>query len=239
MDIFVSGAKKLGLSMIPEQIEKFEIFYREIIDWNQRVNLTAITEYDEVQIKHFLDSLTIVPVLKNIKSEEGLKVLDIGTGAGFPGIPLKIILPDIKLSLLEATSRKIEFLQYITSTLGLKNVEIINGRAEDIARIARYRENFTIVISRAVAQLSVLAELGLPFCSIGGICIFPKKVDSKQEIEQSLNAIEKMGGRLREIKPITLEELDDNRHLVIIDKVKTTPDKYPRRPGIPEKRPIK
>jgi 16S rRNA (guanine527-N7)-methyltransferase len=239
MDKLKSGAEKLGFSLNPEQLELFEIFYREILDWNHRVNLTAITEYEEIQIKHFLDSLTLVPVLDDYQSGENLRLLDIGTGAGLPGIPLKIILPDIELSLLEATSKKVEFLQYIVSMLGLKNVEILNGRAEDIARIAKYREHFSVVISRAVAPLAVLAELGLPFCFGGGICIFPKKGDIKQEIEQSINAIEILGGRLREIKRISLEELDDNRHLVIIDKVKTTPDKYPRRPGIPEKRPVK
>lgn len=239
MDKLISGAERIGLSLSPEQIERFEIFYREILDWNQRVNLTSITEYDEVQIKHFLDSLTIVPVLTNIKSESALKLLDIGTGAGLPGIPLKIILPKIKLALLEATAKKVEFLQYIVSTLGLSNVEIIHGRAEDIARIGKHRKSYNIVISRAVAPLAVLAELGLPFCSSGGICIFLKKGDTKQEIVEALNAIDILGGRLKQVKQITLEELDDNRQLVIIEKVNTTPDKYPRRPGIPEKRPIK
>lgn len=235
----ISGAEKLGLSLNPEQIDQFEIFRREILDWNHRVNLTSITEYDEMHIKHFLDSLTIIPFIKIFEPETNLKVLDIGTGAGLPGIPLKIILPDIKLSLLEATAKKVEFLKYIVSTLGFSNVEIISGRAEEIARIARYRESYNIVMSRAVAPLAVLAEYGLPFCSDGGVCIFPKKGDTELEIKQALNAIEILGGRLREIQPIRLEELDDNRHLVIIDKIAPTPDKYPRRTGIPEKRPVK
>ncbi|MFC1990933.1 16S rRNA (guanine(527)-N(7))-methyltransferase RsmG, partial [Chloroflexota bacterium] len=148
------GTSKLGLHLTPEQIEKFAIYYQELIDWNQRVNLTAITDYDEVQIKHFLDSLTVILVLK--KQAGGLHVIDVGTGAGLPGMPLKIIHPDIKLTLLEATAKKADFLHHLKRRLGLGDIEVVVGRAEDIAHKAEYREKFDLVLSRAVASLPAL-----------------------------------------------------------------------------------
>ena len=168
MERLVTGAEKLGLSLSQEQVRQFEEYCREMLDWNQRVNLTAITGYEEVQIRHFLDSLTIFSVLDNSRPYENLNILDVGTGAGLPGIPLKIAIPGIKLTLVEATGKKTEFLNYVLSVLGLKNVEVVTGRAEELAHNADYRACFNTVVSRAVASLATLSELTLPFCPTGG-----------------------------------------------------------------------
>ena len=238
MEKLESGAQKLGLHLSPKQLEQFQVYYQELIDWNQRVNLTAITGYEEVQIKHFLDSLTVVLVLKQPLGKESFRLIDVGTGAGIPGIPLKIILPDIKLVLLEATAKKADFLHHIKDKLGLDDVEIIVGRAEDVAHKAQYRENFELVLSRAVARLPTLVELTLSFCALGGSFIAQKKGDIGPEISQAGMAISLLGGNLREVKRVDLAEFTDARWLVIIDKVSTTPQQYPRRPGIPAKRPL-
>lgn len=233
-----SGARKLGLDLSPRQLEQFHIYYRELVDWNERVNLTAITDYEEVQAKHFLDSLTLAPVLKQPADGVGLRVVDIGTGAGLPGIPLKILLPGIELVLIEATAKKADFLHHLVSKLGLDNVEIVVGRAETVAHEAKYREKFDLVVSRAVASLPALAELTLPFCNVGGVFIAQKKGDIELEVSQASRAISLLGGNLREVKRVELEEFADERWLVVIDKVKPTPEKYPRRPGMPKKRPL-
>ena len=239
MDKLITGAVKLEITLNREQVRQFEEYYLELLDWNQRINLTAITGYEEVQIRHFLDSLTIYSVLEKSQLYESLKIIDVGTGAGFPGITLKIAVPEIKLTLVEATGKKTEFLNYIVSILGLKNVEVINERVEILAHDVDYRAGFNIVISRAVASLATLAELTLPFCPTGGTVIAPKKGDIRREVEESLKAIDILGGSLREVRLVELDDLIDDRYLVIIDKISPTPDKYPRRPGIPEKRPIK
>jgi 16S rRNA (guanine527-N7)-methyltransferase len=238
MEKLKSGAKRLGIYLTPLQIEQFEVYYHELIDWNKRINLTSITGYEDAQVKHFLDSLTVAAALNFSDGGKGLKLIDVGTGAGLPGIPLKIASPDIKLTLVEATVKKTRFLEHVIAKLGLKDVEIVASRAETVAHEDRYRERFDVVISRAVAVLSALAELMLPFCNIGGRCIVQKKGDIGGEVEQAKKAITIMGGRLREVKPVELKEFDDKRWLVIIDKIKSTPAAYPRRPGMPEKRPI-
>ena len=235
MEKLKSGAAKLRINLTEKQIGKFETYYRELIDWNRKVNLTSITGYEEVQIKHFLDSLTVFMV---VLPGMGLKIIDIGTGAGLPGIPLKIISPGIDLTLLEATAKKAHFLENLVASLGLDGVAITTGRAEEIAHDERYREKFDLALARALAPLPALVELTLPFCKIGGCCIAQKKGDIENEVAKSLNAIELMGGILREVKPVMLEELNDNRFLIIIDKIKPTPPRYPRRPGMPAKRPI-
>ena len=165
--------------------------------------------------------------------------MDVGIGAGFPGVPLAIAFPDISITLLEATAKKIRFLQHVVEKLGLRNTDIIEGRAEDIGHDDKYREAFDIVLSRAVAPLATLVELTLPFCKTGGIVIAWKKGDIKQELEESNKGTDTLGGRIREVRPMELPEFDDKRCLVIIDKLTATPSRYPRRSGIPAKRPVR
>ena len=238
MEKLIAGAKKLGLALNPRQLEQFSIYYQVLIDCNQRVNLTKITDYEEVQIKHFLDSLTVTLAFKQPISNTDLRLIDVGTGAGLPGLPLKILLPDIKLVLLEATAKKAVFLRHLYSKLKLSNIEIIVGRAEEVAHLPQYREKFDMVLSRGVAPLPTLVELTLPFGTIGGSSIAQKKGDIEPEISQADKAIKMLGGKLQEVKTIDLTEFTDERQLIIIDKISPTPHQYPRRPGMPKKRPI-
>jgi 16S rRNA (guanine527-N7)-methyltransferase len=239
MEKLIAGVQKLGLHLSPRQLEQFHIYYQELIDWNQRVNLTSITGYEEVQVLHFLDSLTVTLVLKRWQGYQSFSVIDVGTGAGLPGIPLKILLTGIRLVLLEATAKKARFLNHLNTKLGLDNVEVVVGRAEEVAHDADYRESFELVLSRAVGALPTLAELTLPFCAVGGSFVSQKKGDIEAELSSASRAITVLGGNLREVRKVALEEFGDKRWLVVVDKVKPTPRQYPRRPGIPAKRPLR
>ena len=237
MEKLAAGAEKLGLQLNEKQLALFQIFYEELTEWNQRMNLTAIIEYEKVQINHFLDSLTVVSVCQPSDSKPNPRVIDIGTGAGVPGIPLKIVFPQIRLSLMDATNKKITFLNHLRQKLGLDDIEVINGRAEELAH-QQYREIYDLVLARGLAPMPTLAELTIPFCKIGGKFVAYKKGDIKDEMNQAQRAISTMGGKLIEIKPVTLPEFPDNRCLVVIEKVAPTPDQYPRGSGMPVKRPI-
>ena len=238
MQILDSGAKRLGLHLTSGQLEQFEIYYRELVDWNRKINLTSIIGYEDVQAKHFLDSLTVALALGEAGDGAGRRLIDVGTGAGLPGLPLKIIMPALRLTLLEATAKKAKFLEHIIAVLGLGGVEVVVGRAEELARDARYRERFDFVLARAVAEMPALVELTLPFGAVGGSLIAQKKGDIVAELDSARKAITVLGGRLRGVKEISLPELAEKRLLVMVDKVAPTPARYPRRPGIPEKRPL-
>ncbi|MCX7911617.1 MAG: 16S rRNA (guanine(527)-N(7))-methyltransferase RsmG [Dehalococcoidales bacterium] len=238
MEELESGAAKLGFYLTAEQLGKFRRYYEELVRWNEKINLTAITGYREVQTRHFLDSLTVAPEIAMPGLGRGIRLIDIGTGAGLPGIPLKIVLPEIDLVLLEATAKKVRFLEHLVGVLGLEGVGIAQGRAEELARRADLREGFDVAVGRAVAALPVLSELLLPFCRVGGLAIAPKKGNIADEIGASLRALELLGGRLESVKPVMLEELGRDRYLVMMRKVSPTPPQYPRRAGIPQKRPL-
>lgn len=234
MERLIAGAKRLGLSLTPRQVESFQVYYEELIHWNKRVNLTTIVDYEEVQLKHFLDSLSVALAIKDIPS----LVIDVGTGAGMPGVPLKILLPNISLTLVDSTRKKTDFLNHLVARLGLEGVEVLTTRAEHLAHDEGYRERFDLVLSRGVARLATLAELALPLCAVGGSFISQKKGDIDGEIEAATAAIAILGGQLREVKRFRLEELGEERALVVIDKQAPTPQRYPRRAGIPQKRPL-
>ncbi len=245
MEKLIDGATKLGLTLDKSQIDLFEVYYHELVDWNRRINLTAITVFEDVQTKHFLDSLTVTLALKHLSAPSSapqrapgsLEVLDVGTGAGFPGVPLKIVLPNLSLTLLEATGKKALFLEHITQVLGLADVKVIAARAEDAAHLKDQRAKYGLVVSRAVAALPVLLEMTLPFCKLGGIFVAQKLTAAKLEIDDATRAARQLGGKLDQVVDISLPELAD-RCLVVYRKVSPTPDKYPRRPGVPAKQPL-
>jgi 16S rRNA (guanine527-N7)-methyltransferase len=237
MEKLSSGATELGLPLNPRQLEQFAIYYQELISWNRRVNLTRITDYDEVQVKHFLDSLTAV-LTYPVTNGTDFRLIDVGTGAGMPGLPVKILLPEVRLVLLESVAKKTAFLRHLRDRLKLDDVEIMAGRAETLAHQQEYREAFDLVLARAVAPLATLVELTLPFCTVGGVFIGQKKGDIELEVSQAGGAIGLLGGRLREIRQIELAHFTEPRQLVVIDKVSPTPASYPRRAGLPAKRPL-
>lgn len=238
LDRLIYGAKQLGLSLTSRQIEQFQLYYEELVEWNRKVNLTAITTCEEVQLKHFLDSLIIVTALENEPWIKGdFLLLDVGTGAGIPGVPLKIFLPKVRLVLLESVAKKTTFLQYLIDRLGLEHVDVLTGRAEDIARKESCREKFDLVVTRAVGKLSTIAELTIPFCRQGGLFIAPKKGQIEEEVSRARQAIDVLGGRLREVKEVVVEGLEP-RSLVIIQKIGSTHQRYPRRAGIPARHPL-
>jgi len=239
MQKLIDGAQKLGIKLSDKQITQFKLYYQELVSWNKKFNLTTITDYQEVQIKHFLDSLTVISALTEEElTQPGFSTIDIGTGAGFPGIPLKVFLSQSRLVLLDSKAKKATFLQHVIEQLELDDVEVVVGRAEEIGHRPLFRENFTLVVSRAVASLPTLVELALPFCQMGGKFIAQKKGQIEQELVQAGKAIDVLGGELNQVKKVELEELSDERYLVIIDKISPSPEKYPRRAGTPTRRPI-
>ncbi len=228
------GLEDLNLSLTPRQFDQFETYYGELMDWNGRMNLTAVKDYEGVQVRHFLDSLTAAPYLR----EEAESLLDIGAGAGFPGVPLKIAFPRLRLMLVDSVGKKTEFLRHLVGELGLEDVEVHTGRAEDLASHATARESFDVVVTRGVAVMRVLMELTLPYCRTGGTVMTWKKGELEPEISASLNAMEVLGGSLREVAAVDVEGLRDGRVIVLVDKLRASPEKFPRRSGLPQKRPL-
>jgi len=238
---FQERAKTLGIELVQDQIRKFFLFLKELNEWNRKFNLTAISDEEEILVKHFIDSLSCLLGVPAEIYQKIRKVIDIGSGAGFPGIPLKIYSPGLVITLLEATGKKVEFLRHISGKLGFeKTLQVIHGRAEEYGRNREYREKYDLALSRAVSKLSILAEYCLPFVKIGGIFISQKGRKIDGELKNSGKAIEVLGGRLKETisYKLPLREGELERNLVVIDKVKGTPENYPRRPGVPVKRPI-
>jgi 16S rRNA (guanine527-N7)-methyltransferase len=225
----------LGLELGLEFQRAFSLYADELLAWNEHVNLTAITAPEDIEMRHFLDSLSVSLA---VPFTPGLKVIDIGTGAGFPGLPLRLIYPHIELALLEATAKKTEFLKHIVNRLKLANVRIITARAEETGQDLNERERFDVALARAVAQLPVLAEYLLPLCKIGGRCVALKGETAAAESQQAEHALRVLGGRVEKIISVELPQVPETHFLVVIEKVAATPPQYPRRPGIPSKRPL-
>ena len=228
-------ALSFGVSLSNEQLSQFYTYYDMLIEWNEKMNLTAITDFDEVLKKHFLDSLSIGRILKQ---DSKLSILDIGTGAGFPGIPIKIAFPNTEITLMDSLNKRVNFLNEVIITLGLDKIEAIHGRAEDFAKKGMLRENFDICVSRAVANLSSLSEFCLPYVKVGGKFISYKSEKAMDELEASKNAISILGGGNVICDTFLLSGTDFSRTLVSIKKIKETPAKYPRKAGTASKNPI-
>lgn len=238
MEPLLLGARELNIVLTRQHLVLFEKFYQELMEWNQRFNLTAITDREGVLVRHFLDSLSCLRVLRRGELEAGARVIDVGTGAGFPGLPLKIVCPGMRLTLLEATQKKVRFLEHIVATLGLKNVQVIHKRAEELGHEPEHRERYDYALARAVAEMPTLVEYLLPLVRIGGKALAQKGEEAAAEVHGAGKAIVTLGGEVRQLVPVELRGLAETRYLVIIDKVAATPEKYPRRPGMPGKRPI-
>lgn len=234
-EIFLKGLEELDIQLSENQMEQFERYYDLLIEWNSFMNLTAITEYEEVLVKHFLDSLVISKVWK---PEDGKKLLDLGTGAGFPGIPLKIVYPKLDIVLMDSLNKRIKFLNEVIKQLNLENIKAIHGRAEELGRNIDYRDTFDVCVSRAVARLASLSEFCLPFVKTTGFFIPYKSGKIKDELEEAKYAFQQLGGKLIREDSFLLPNTDVERTLIVINKVKETPSQYPRGGGKPLKNPL-
>jgi len=236
MEKFIHETQKLtGIHLNSRQVKAFEIYEQELLAWNEKFNLTAICEPEAIRIKHFLDSLTALSELNNPPPE---RLVDVGTGAGFPGIPLKIALPDLKLTLIESVGKKAEFCRYLVERLNLAHVEVLSLRAEDVGQMAQYREKFDWAVARAVSSMPVLAEYLLPLVRVGGAMLAQKGENAHAEVQNAEKAVRILGGNLRRISLVTLPGVADERYLVVVEKKATTPAVYPRRAGLPAKKPL-
>ncbi len=235
MEAFTAECEVLGISLSEKQLDQFLTYYHMLIEKNKVMNLTAITEFEEVLQKHFLDSLSVVKVYE-LSGRESM--IDIGTGAGFPGIPLKIAFPEMKIILLDSLNKRLVFLNEVIEELGLENIETIHGRAEDFGKDQKYREQFDLCLSRAVANLSTLSELCLPFVKRGGYFISYKSGQVDEELQDAKRAIQLLGGKNTRMEKFELPNSDISRSFVVISKAISTPDNFPRKPGIPAKKPI-
>ena len=236
--IMKSELEQLGLALTETQIEQFYKYFELLVEWNKVMNLTAITEMNDVILKHFIDSLSIIKADKAFGSEE-VSVIDVGTGAGFPGIPLKIAFPQIKITLLDSLNKRIKFLGEVSDQLGLKDVTMVHGRAEDFGRDTKYREQYDYCVSRAVANLSTLSEYCLAFVKPGGYFVSYKSGKIEEELTAAKGAIKRLGGELADVTEFTLPELEAGRSLVKIKKIAVMSKKYPRKAGVPSKEPLK
>ena len=239
MDILKKGAQQFSIDISEQQLSSFQIYSTELMLWNSIMNLTAIRNEPDIENKHFLDSISIVPVISDlIANNRPVSVIDIGSGAGFPGMPLKILFPHIDLTLVESNGKKVSFLHHVSGKLGFDDVVIYHQRAEILAHEESMREKFDLILSRAVAELRVLSEITLPFCKLGGRVVLHKGSDVDREMEESTYSINLMGGRISHIENIQLSRLNIDRSAVVIEKNQISPIQYPRRPGMPSKKPL-
>lgn len=232
-ELLLNGASKFDVSLDEVQVNQFFIYKDVLKEWNEKMNLTAIEDDRDIIIKHFIDSISICPFIKDL----GSKVIDVGTGAGFPGIPLKIIYPDMKVKLLDSLEKRTKFLNEVINKLGLKEIETVHSRAEDKGVAADYREKYDVATARAVANLPVLLEYCLPFVKVGGHFV-AMKGSSTEEIDNSTKALDILGGKIEEVLDFNLPFSDIKRNVVVIKKFRQTPTKYPRKSGKPSKDPL-
>jgi 16S rRNA (guanine527-N7)-methyltransferase len=236
MEKLVQDAQALfNLHITGRQVMSFATFEKELLEWNQKFNLTAIRDVESIRTKHFLDSLSCVLAWRSAPPQH---LIDVGTGAGFPGIPLKIIYPTMKLTLVESVGKKAIFCQHIVRVLGLEHVDVIQSRAEDLGRDAGHREKYDWAVARAVANLNVLSEYLVPLVKIGGAVLAQKGESGPAEAQSAEHAMKVLGGKLKQLIPVHLPGVADDRYLILVDKVAATPPKYPRKPGIPAKQPL-
>lgn len=233
--IYKTAADLFGLELSPEQVATFESYLGELLDWNRRINLTSIIEPDAVRLKHFLDSLSVV---KAIPFRAGMHVIDVGSGAGVPGLPLHIAIPGLHTTLLESTGKKVTFLDHVVQHLKLTGVKTVNARAEDAGQLSHHRAKYDLVLARAVARLPILVEYLLPFARVNGYCIAMKGGTVFDEAKDAEVALATLKGRLVDIVEVDLPGLDDKHYLAVIEKMGQTPGAYPRKPGIAAKKPI-
>lgn len=229
----ISKLKKINVNINEEIGEKFYKYTELLLEWNKKINLTAITDLDDIILKHYVDSLTINKYIINNN-----RIIDIGTGAGFPGIPLKLLNKEKEFILVDSLNKRVKFLEEVVNQLNINNIEVIHARVEDLAKNNKYRENIDIATSRAVANLSTLLEYMLPFVKINGVCICMKGPKISEEINGAKNAIEILGGKIEKIENINLPDTDIERNIVIVKKIRPTPNKYPRKAGMPAKEPL-
>ena len=243
-DWFLKICHEWNLDLTPRMEEQFLLYYKLLGEWNSFMNLTAITEKNEVYKKHFLDSLSLIHAAESIERKLGcdlktdaLTLIDVGTGAGFPSIPLKIVFPNLKITMLDALQKRVDFLNETVQVCGLHSVTVLHGRAEDFASMKEYREVFDLSVSRAVASLNVLSEYDLPFVRLGGLFVSYKSEKSNEELVSAERAIQTLGGSVYDRISFYIDE-DMYRNLILIEKISNSPDKYPRRAGVPSKKPL-
>lgn len=234
-EILIKGATGVGVNLDEAAVRLYLRYLGLLLEWNQKINLTAITDPKEIVLKHFVDSISVLPYLEK---KDNLRILDVGSGAGFPGLPIKIACAQTSVVLLDSLNKRLTFLNNVISELDLSEISTVHGRAEDLGRDNRFRGGFDVVASRAVAKLSVLVELCIPFVRVGGIFVAYKGPKATEEMSEAQNALRILGGQIVNQVEICLPGLDDCRTIIFIKKKSSTPDKYPRKAGMPDKKPL-